>query len=80
MNDDVHQLRKPRHEPVFDHMRGRMGIFERHVAVEPEVQIQEGVVRRAPGPDLLAADDAGDRLDDLADVAIADDDINGEDA
>ena len=70
MNDDVHQLREPGHEPVLDHMRGRMRRLERHVAVEPEVQIQEGVVRRAAGPDFLAADDPGDRLDDLADLAL----------
>ena len=58
VNDDVHQLRKPGHEPVLDHVRGGMRRLERHVAVEPEVQIQEGIVRRAAGPDFLAADDA----------------------
>ena len=58
VDDDVHQLRKLRHEPVFDDVGGGMRRLQRHVAVEPEVQIQERVVRRAAGADLFAADDA----------------------
>ena len=58
MDDDIHDFRKPLHEPIFDDVRERMGFAERCVRVQPEMQIDEDVVCRAARADLLGADDS----------------------
>ena len=79
MDDDVGQLREFGHEPVFDDMGGGMRRLQRHVAVEPEVQIQESVVRRAPRANLFAANHARHRLHDVPDFALEKDNLIGQD-
>ena len=41
-----------------------MGVVERHVRRQPDVEIEEDVVGRAARPDLMAAEHAGDAHDD----------------
>jgi len=79
VDDDVGQLREFRHEPVFHDVGGGMRRLQRYVAIEPEVQIQERVVRRAPRANLFAANHAIHRLHDVPDFALGQDDLVSED-
>src|SRR5882672_666450 len=58
MDDYIDDVGKRCHEPILDHVRERMGFAEWCAAVNPEVQIDEHVVGRPAGPNLLASDDS----------------------
>lgn len=45
MNHDVLQLAEPFQQPILDLVRQPVRLVEAHVGPEPDVQIQEGVIR-----------------------------------
>jgi hypothetical protein len=58
MDDDVDDLGKTLHQPIFHDVRDRMGSSKRGVSVNPEVQIDEHAVSRSARAYLFAPDDA----------------------
>ena len=67
---DVRQLRELRHQLVLDDVGGRVRRLQRRRGVEPEVQVEKGVVGRAARPNLLAPEHLGHRLHDRPHVGL----------
>ena len=80
MDDGVGDVRVLRHQPVLDDVREAVGLEERRVAAEPDVQIEKRMIRRAARADVMAALDLGHAHDDAADVVFAHHDAVREDA
>ena len=70
-----------RHQPVLHHVRQRVGVVQRHVGRQPDVQIEEHVVGRAARADVMAAEHARARSARRArDRVLGDHDAIAEDA
>ena len=80
MDDGVGNLRIARHQPIFHDVRQCVRLGEPHVGRHPDVQVEEHMVGRAAGPDLVAPEDPRHAHHDAFQVGVGDDDAVAEDA
>ena len=80
VDDDILELRKSGDQQVLDDVRGRVGVVERRLPVEPDMQVHECEVGGAPGSDLLAAEHLRDACDHQAHGLLGNDDLICENA
>jgi hypothetical protein len=79
VDDRVGNLRVACHQPVLDHMRERVRVAQPHLGRQPHVQIQEHVIGRSTGPDVMAAQHARHAQHDLLEVGVGDHDSIAQD-
>src|SRR5262245_3802186 len=56
MNNGVRNLGEAVHEPILDYVRQPVCFVQRRLRCEPDVEIEEGVIRRTARPNLMAAE------------------------
>ncbi len=74
MDDRVGDLRVVRHQSILDDVRKRVGVDERRVRRQPDVEVEEHVIGRAARADVMAADHAGNAHHDGLEIRLGDDD------